>query len=426
MSDATSLLFDLPGFSVIECVEDPSLGGRRVTVMSDVQVHGCPQCGVIVDTPYDHHGRVIKDVPFGDRPLQLVWHVRRFRCRQQQCPRKIFTETSDQIRVRSPLTSRLRCKLESSVSGSARAVSDVAREYGVAWGTVHNALVRQAAAMRPEPTPTMMIGIDETRARSVRWRCDDEKKWTRTNPWMTSFVDFDLRHSGGLIGLVPGRSGASVKGWLEAQSQQWRDGILVVAIDPSAPFAAAIREHLPNATIVVDHWHIDKLANAMLTQVRQRAARDQHGRRGRKNDLTWAHRQLLLRAGDTLSERARARLQDVFANDDPRGQIKAAWLVKEALRHLLKATDRHTISHRLYTFYDTVIAADLPEATRLATTIQRWWPELLAFLHTRITNARTEGYNRLIKQVKRTGCGYRNQANYERRIMLNIAAKKAA
>ena len=66
------------------------------------------------------------------------------------------------------------------------------------------------------------------------------------------------------------------------------------------------------------------------------------------------------------------------------------------------------------------------ETTRLATTIDRWWPEVLAFLETRITNARTEGYNRVIKQIKRTGCGYRNQANYERRIVLHIAAKQAA
>lgn len=53
---------------------------------------------------------------------------------------------------------------------------------------------------------------------------------------------------------------------------------------------------------------------------------------------------------------------------DPSGQIKAAWLVKEALRDLLAARDRHTISHRLCAFYDAVLAADLPETTRLVTT----------------------------------------------------------
>jgi transposase len=44
----------------------------------------------------------------------------------------------------------------------------------------------------------------------------------------------------------------------------------------------------------------------------------------------------------------------------------------------------------------------------------------------RVTNARAEGSNRVVKQLKRVGCGYRNQANYERRIVLHVAAKSAA
>ena len=49
-----------------------------------------------------------------------------------------------------------------------------------------------------------------------------------------------------------------------------------------------------------------------------------------------------------------------------------------------------------------------------------------AFLKLRVTNARTEGSNRVIKQLKRVGCGYRNQVNYERRIVLHVAARSAA
>jgi hypothetical protein len=56
----------------------------------------------------------------------------------------------------------------------------------------------------------------------------------------------------------------------------------------------------------------------------------------------------------------------------------------------------------------------MPETTRLAETAQAWWPEIEAFLRLRITNARTEGGNRVIKQIKRVGCDYGNQANYER------------
>jgi len=60
-----------------------------------------------------------------------------------------------------------------------------------------------------------------------------------------------------------------------------RDGIEVVAIDPSAPFAATIRRALPDAWLVVDHWHLHRLANQMLTRVRQRATQQVHGHRGR-------------------------------------------------------------------------------------------------------------------------------------------------
>lgn len=72
MTDATSLLFDLPGFRVIDCVEDSESGGRRITVMGVADVHGCPDCAVIAGTPYDYRDRVIKDLPFGQRPLVLV------------------------------------------------------------------------------------------------------------------------------------------------------------------------------------------------------------------------------------------------------------------------------------------------------------------------------------------------------------------
>ncbi len=94
---------------------------------------------------------------------------------------------------------------------------------------------------------------------------------------MTSFVDLDPAHPGGLLGLAPGRLGASVRGWLDLRSKQFRDGIEVVAVDPSAPFAAALRDVLPQATLVVDHWHLHRLANLMLTQVRQRVTQQVHG-----------------------------------------------------------------------------------------------------------------------------------------------------
>ncbi len=63
----------------------------------------------------------------------------------------------------------------------------------------------------------------------------------------------------------------------------------------------------------------------------------------------------------------------------------------------------------------------MPETTRLATSIETWWPHIAVFLRLRVTNARTEGFNRIIKQTKRVACGFRNLDNYQRRILTHIA-----
>ncbi len=424
MDDGTTLLFDLPGFGVVECREDEH-GLRQVVVMGVATEHGCPACGVLADRPYDVRDSAIKDLPFGQRPLTVIWRKRRYLCGESACARRVFTETSEQVPPRHRLTGRLRGKLEAAASVSARSCADVAREYGVSDWSVHKSLLDKAIGLLGEPHPVRRLGLDETRTRSVRWILA-EAGWRRSDPWMTSFVDLDPGRPGGLLGLTPGRSGAAVEAWLDRQSEAFKAGIEVVALDPSAPFAAAIRRALPHAVIVVDHWHLVRLANQVLTEVRQRVAREQLGRRGRKSDIAWAHRGLLLRAGNTLSAKALQRLKRVFVADDPTNEIGAAWGCKELLRQLLTARDRHTASHRLFGFYDACVTANMPETTRLATTIETWWPHIEAFLLTGVTNARTEGYNRIIKQIKRTGCGYRNQANYERRIVLHIAAKKAA
>lgn len=430
MSDATSLLFDLSGFRVVSCALTP-LGVRQVVVMQTAAEHVCPRCGVLVGgKPYDHRQSRIKDLPFGARPLEVVWRKRRYRCLEPACRQRMFTERSAQVPPRHRLTGRLRARLAQAASRSARALSDVAAEYAVSWWSVNRAMVRQAVERAAAPLPPVrMLGLDETRTRSPRWIWQTEGTspgWRLSNPWMTSFVDLDVGRPGWLLGLVPGRSGAAVATWLAAQPAPWRAGIEVVALDPSAPFAAAIRRLLPQATIVVDHWHLVRLANQAVTEVRQRVAREQLGHRGGKADPAWAHRRLLLTAGDRLSRRGLARLRHVLAVDDPTNEIGAAWGIKELLRQLLTAPTAHDARQRVFRFYDAVLAADMPETTRLAETVCTWWPAVEAFLRLHVTNARTEGSNRVIKQFKRVGCGYRNQANYERRIVLHVAARSAA
>jgi transposase len=53
--------------------------------------------------------------------------------------------------------------------------------------------------------------------------------------------------------------------------------------------------------------------------------------------------------------------------------------------------------------------------------VETWWPAILVALTHDVSNARTEGFNRVIKQTKRAGCGFRSQINSRRRILSHIA-----
>jgi transposase len=297
----------------------------------------------------------------------------------------------------------------------------------VSWPTAMRqltaAMAVQAAAVAARPALVGALGIDEHRFRTVRWFRDEAGAWKRAEPWMTTFTDLA---SGRVIGVVDGRDGAAVKGWLKTRPRWWRHRVRTVAIDPSAAFRSAVRSWLPRARVSVDHFHLVKLGNDMLTAVRRRVSWDTHARRGRGSDPAWAHRLLLLRGYDTLSERGRAKLRTVLAQDDPTNEIAAAWAVKEQLRRLLATTTQAQTRRERVTFDRYARVAAMPETDRLKTTIDRWWPEIETFIHTHVTNAKTEAANVTVKHIKRTGRGYRSPQNYRCRIMLYNAAPSAA
>ena len=95
--------------------------------------------------------------------------------------------------------------------------------------------------------------------------------------------------------------------------------------------------------------------------------------------------------------------------------ILAAWNAKEDLLDLLALArtepDRERLAALLDRFYRRCANADLPELEPLATTVQTWWPQILAFIRTGITNAGSEGTNRVIKTVARDAYGFRNPVN---------------
>jgi transposase len=429
VSDGTTLLFGLPGVRV-ERVERLADGTRVVHLATAEQAAAaCPGCGVVSSSVKERVRTSPKDIPYGKDRIILRWNKTRWRCREDYCSKGSFTEAIDQLPHRSRTTLRLREQMASAIGDAARSVTEVADSHGVSWPTAHRAFVAHAEQVLTEPAPTAVLGIDETRRGKPRWEfCAETGRWVRIDPWDTGFVD--LAGDQGLLGQAEGRSRATVIDWLAARTPQFRAAITHVAIDPAASYAAAVRTALPHAQIVVDHFHLDKLANDTVTKVRRRAIWELAGRRGRKTDPPWANRRRLLTARERLSHNSFAKMWNQINDADPTAQILSAWIAKEELRTLLSTVrtggDRHLTRHRLYRFLTWCIDSDIPELLTLAHTIDTWWPQVDAYITTGITNGRTEGYNRLIKQVKRVGCGFRNKDNSARRIRFHCTRKQRA
>ena len=413
-------------------VEQVEFGGRLVHLETvDEVASGCPSCGVVSTAVKEYVTTRPRDIPYGEGGIRLVWHKRRWRCAERDCARGSFTEAIAEVPAGWRTTGRLRRAIAAAVGDACRSVAEVAGSFSVSWPTANIAAAQAADATLGEPEPTVVLGIDETRRGKPRWVRDGENgRWVRTDAWDTGFVD--LAGDQGLLGQVTGRTSDCVVDWLTRRSPQFRETIRFVAIDPAAVYANAVTSPglLPNATLVVDHFHIVKLANDAVTKVRRRVIWEQKGRRGRKDDPAWANRRRLLTARERLSPKAFAAMWNSLIDSDPSAQILTAWIAKEELRALLAlartGAHRDEIRHRLGVFYHWCAAADIDELNTLATTVETWWPAIEAFIATGITNARTEGINRLIKQVKRSACGFRNPANGHRRIRFHCTRKHRA
>jgi len=434
--DDTTLLVGLDGVVVDRVELDPD--GCRVVHLSTAP-HGkdaetdtravCPSCRTPASSVKGWVTTRPRDVAL-PVPARLVWRKRRWRCRESGCARSSFTESIPQVPSRARVTGRLRDAAGAAVAVGGRTITAVGRDMAVSWPVVSAAFTERATAMLPaEPEPVRVLGIDETRRGRPRFAPNPDTGLSEqvTDRWHTGFTD--LTGGQGLLGQVEGRAGGDVGAWLAARTQAWRDGVQTVAIDMCAAYRAAVREHLPNATLVVDHFHVVQLANQTLSEVRRRVTAALRGRRVRRDDPEYGIRRRLLRNREDLTD---AKFTDMWNRlidlGQPGHDILSAWIAKEELRALLALArthpTRHLISTRLWAFYRWCADTTIPELHRLAATIEAWWPQIEAFILTGITNAASEGINRLIKLEARNAFGFRNPVN--QRLRSRCASIRAA
>jgi transposase len=408
-SASASRLLGLDGFEVLAA---EVVGGEwRLAVQTTVELVGCAGCGVRAEA----HGRRtvrVRDLPAGGRPVVLCWRKRIWRCTEPACGVRTWTEQVAAIRPRAVLTERARAEACRRVGKDAHAVAAVARDLGVGWATVMRAVGDHGRPLVDDLTRlegVAALGLDET----------SFLKATRVAPtrYVTGLVDLE---GGRLLDVVADRTRAAVDGWLAARSPDWLAQVGTVALDPWRGYASALTVPLGHATVVVDHFHAIRLANAVVDQVRRRVQQATLGHRGRKRDPLYRIRKLLLTAQEQLTQRGWVRLRAGFAAGDPTGEVAAAWQGKELLRAVYATGDLADARTALERFYRWADGVQLAELSRLARTVKAWEAEILAFHATGgCSNGSTEALNLLIKKVKRVGHGFRNFANYRLRLLLH-------
>jgi transposase len=382
-----------------------------LAVQTTAAVVGCIGCGVRAEL----HGRRtvrVRDLPAGGRPVVLLWCKRIWRCREPACGVRTWTERAAAVCPRAVLTERARAEACRRVGKDAHAVAAVARDLGVGWATIMRAVHEHGTPLVDDPARlegVATLGLDET----------SFLKATRTVPtrWVTGLVDLEGSR---LLDVVADRTRAAVAGWLHARPHGWLAQVATVALDPWRGYASALITPLGHATVVVDHFHAIRLANAAVDQARRRTQQTTLGHRGRKHDPLYRIRKLLLTAAEQLTSRGRVRLRAGLAVGDPTGEVAAAWQGKELLRAVYAAVDPVAARAALERFYRWADGVNVAELSRLARTVKAWEAEILAWHATGgCSNGPTEAINLLVKKVKWVGHGFCNFTNYRLRLLLH-------
>ncbi len=410
----------------VEADAECTRGLLRLTVETRAPtVVACRQCGVLAAD----HGRGehrLADAPCFGTPVQLIWRKRRWRCREPRCPTGVWSEEHRALPARAKLTTRAVGWAIQTLRWDDSTVSALARQLGVDWHTLMNAIRAHAAdALDTAPARSARLaGVDTLGVDEHIWRPSAHYR----DRAVTSIVDLTRDEHGQvharLLDVTIGRSGPVYATWIRQQTREFVDGITHAALDPFRGYANAIRSELPDDTVtVLDAFHVVKLASTAMDEVRRRVQQDTLGRRGHRNDPLYRIRRLLTTARENLTDRGRARLEAALQAGDPGLEVTVAWHAYQDLRSMFHAPTPaagRAIAERVL---DSFHHCPIPEIARLGRTLRSWRTEVLAYFDDDpawygISNGGTEAINLIIEKTRRLAHGFRNFTNYRIRILL--------
>ena len=430
MSDSTSTPVAVVADTIVRTVElgvtitDAAVDGDVTVVFCNLLDDGrrhCPGCGsegLYRDTVV----RKVTDVPAVGHPLRLRVRVPRYRCVNDRCDREVFAHNTSQL-ARPGWSTTRRCAryILRRLMIDRMTVAAVARELGLSWDTVNTIAM--------DATQTI-VAADTTRLDGARVIGVDEHRWSHTrrhgeDGFVTVIIDLTpvLEGTGRarLLDLVPGRSAAALRTWLATQSSTFRDQVQVVAMDGFGGYKTAASDQLPEATAVMDPFHVVALAGTKLDLCRQRVQQQTCGHRGRSGDPLYRVRRTLRTRLPLLSTRQQHRLTAVFA-DDAHLSVVLTWSVYQRIIAAYSQPDRRrgkTMMTRIIDSLRRGVPTGLEELAQLGRTLHRRRHDVLAYFDHHASNDPTEAINGRLEALRRNALGFRNLTHYRIRSLLH-------
>lgn len=372
-------ILDLKGWSVLSKYQ--SDGEYVIEAEYTSQPANCPKCGV-ADTPYKHGVKPIKyrDSPIRGSAVIILANVQRYRCKH--C-KETFLQPLTGIFPDMRMTQRCVEYIETQCLRDT--FVRIAEHIGCDAKTVRTVAGTYIDSMNAKFKPWLpeWLGIDET-------QIDGELRCIITD--VVNRVPIDM---------LPTRDKDAVTTWLN----QFRNKRTVkgLAIDMWRPYKDAAQLVFPGLPVVIDKFHIVKMANKALEDVRINLAKDQPKEVGKD----WMRRKALLRMRfKNLDEKGRFGL-GMWLDNEP--AIKVAYDLKEAFYDIYDAPTKNEAGARLDAWRDSVpvtMKKGKKSFAPLLTATKNWRNEILAFFDHPISNGYTEALNGVAKVINRQGRGY--------------------
>lgn len=207
--------------------------------------------------------------------------------------------------------------------------------------------------------------------------------------------------TGRVVWVGKGRRGQALAEFYEALGPEGRDRIEAVSMDLSTIYTATTREHLPEATICYDPFHVIQLANRALDLV---LSASRHGSDGTLTGAQWRTARYTLRTGAEKLASSQRQVINAFRRNARR--VWRAWQLKEALRSLYRDIPYELVRPYLQGWITAALRSRLPAFRNLAKTIRTNFDGICAAVEEGLSNSRLEGLNANIRLVQRLGYGY--------------------